>query len=117
MLNLKELEAIVFDFDGVLVDSEIIVSRAFRQYLSNLNIIITEKEFANFAGNRTIDVISKLSNRFSIQDKQKFYNKIFTIIVGIRCDPGIIAIWCLVKFDIYFLLRHRFITCSISNRF
>ena len=39
------IQNIIFDFDGVLVDSEIIVSRAFRQYLGDRNIFITEKEF------------------------------------------------------------------------
>ena len=73
------IQNIIFDFDGVLVDSEIIVSRAFRQYLGNLNIEVSEKEFANFAGNKTVDVITQLSNRFNIQNQQKFYNNIMSI--------------------------------------
>ena len=73
------IQNIIFDFDGVLVDSEIIVSRAFRQYLGERNIIITEQEFANFAGNKTIDVIGELSTLFNIHDKQKFYNDIMTL--------------------------------------
>ena len=53
------IQNIIFDFDGVLVDSEILVIRAFCEYLRGLNIIITEKEFASYTGNKTIDVIEK----------------------------------------------------------
>ncbi len=73
------IQNIIFDFDGVLVDSEIIVSRAFRQYLGDRNIIVTDKEFANFAGNRTIEVIGKLSKKFNIQNNKKFYHDIMAI--------------------------------------
>ena len=73
------IQNIIFDFDGVLVDSEILVIRAFCKYLKGLNIIITEKEFASYTGNKTIDVIEKLSSRLGIQDTEKFYNDIMTI--------------------------------------
>ena len=73
------IQNIIFDFDGVLVDSEIIVIRAFCKYLKDLNIIITEKEFANYSGNKTIDVIVKLSSRLGIKDTQKFYDDIMSI--------------------------------------
>ena len=58
------IQNIIFDFDGVLVDSEILVIRAFCEYLKGLNIIITEKEFASYTGNKTIDVIEKLSHLY-----------------------------------------------------
>ena len=73
------IQNIIFDFDGVLVDSEILVIRAFCKYLKGLNIIITEKEFASYTGNKTIDVIEKLSSRLGIQDTEKFYNDIMII--------------------------------------
>ena len=74
------IQNIIFDFDGVLVDSEILVIRAFCKYLKNRNIIIEEKEFANYVGNKTIDVIEILSSRLNIKDTQKFYNNIMTIV-------------------------------------
>ena len=73
------IQNIIFDFDGVLVDSEILVIRAFCKYLRGLNIIIKETEFANYTGNKTIDVIEKLSSRLDIQDTEKFYNDIMII--------------------------------------
>ena len=57
------IKNVIFDFDGVLVDSEILVSKAFSKYLVNLNISVSEKDIAFYAGNKTVDVIDKLSNK------------------------------------------------------
>ena len=39
------IKNIIFDFDGVLVDSEKLVGRAFAQYLIGRNIPFSEEEF------------------------------------------------------------------------
>ena len=46
------IKNIIFDFDGVLVDSEILVAKAFAKYMQNFGIDIDEKEFASFAGKK-----------------------------------------------------------------
>jgi beta-phosphoglucomutase-like phosphatase (HAD superfamily) len=73
------IKNIIFDFDGVLVDSEILVAKAFSEYLSNLGIFFDEKDFANFAGKKTVEVIDILSQKFVIKDQKKFYNDIMYI--------------------------------------
>ena len=62
------IKNIIFDFDGVLVDSEILAAKAFSQYLSSNGFEFSEIEFENFAGKKTIEVIDILSNRFNFQD-------------------------------------------------
>ena len=42
------IKNIIFDFDGVLVDSEILVAKAFSKYMQELGIKKNEKELANF---------------------------------------------------------------------
>jgi len=73
------IKNIIFDFDGVLVDSEILVAKAFAKYMQNFGIDIDEKEFANFAGKKTVQVIDILSKKYSIQDQQKFFTDIMEI--------------------------------------
>ncbi|MDC6448523.1 HAD family phosphatase [Alphaproteobacteria bacterium] len=73
------IKNIIFDFDGVLVDSEILVARAFSKYLENLGITFGEKDFANLAGKKTIEVIDILSQRFVIKDQKVFYDDIMNI--------------------------------------
>ena len=73
------IKNIIFDFDGVLVDSEILVAKAMRKYFANKNIIFKEREYSKFAGKKTIKVISELSLLFNISNKQSFYNDIMSI--------------------------------------
>ena len=73
------IKNIIFDFDGVLVDSEILVAKAFSKYMQELGIKTNEKEFANLAGKKTVEVIDILSEKYSLKDKQKFFDDIMNI--------------------------------------
>ena len=73
------IRSIIFDFDGVLVDSEILVARAFSRYLIESGYDFSQKEFSKFAGRKTFEVISDLSEKFFIKDKEKFYDDIMNI--------------------------------------
>ena len=73
------IKNIIFDFDGVLVDSEILVAKAFAKYMRKYGIEIDEKEFANFAGKKTVQVIEILSQKYSIKDQEKFFTDIMEI--------------------------------------
>ena len=73
------IKNIIFDFDGVLVDSEILVAKAFSKYMQELGIKTNEKEFANLAGKKTVEVIDMLSEKYSLKDKQKFFDDIMNI--------------------------------------
>ena len=73
------IKNIIFDFDGVLVDSEILVAKAFSKYLGNLGITVDEKDFSNYAGKKTIEVIDILSELYSIKDQKIFFDDIMKI--------------------------------------
>ena len=73
------IKNIIFDFDGVLVDSEVLVAKSFSCYLYNRNIDFDEKEFSKFAGKKTIQVVSELSSLFNIPNKQSFFNDIMSL--------------------------------------
>ena len=73
------IKNIIFDFDGVLVDSEILVAKAFAEYMLKYGIEIDEKEFANFAGKKTVQVIDILSQKYSIKDQENFFSDIMEI--------------------------------------
>ena len=73
------IKNIIFDFDGVLVDSEILVAKAFAKYMQKFGIEVDEKEFASFAGKKTVQVIDILSKKYSIKDQEKFFRDIMEI--------------------------------------
>ena len=71
---------IIFDFDGVIVDSEILASKAFFRYLIKQGHIVKEIDLYSYAGMKTSQVIDILSNKYQIKDKNKFSNDIFKIV-------------------------------------
>ena len=66
------IKNIIFDFDGVIVDSEILASRAFTKYLNNKGHKVKEEDLYSYAGMKTMQVIDELSNKYNIYDKKKF---------------------------------------------
>ena len=74
------IKNIIFDFDGVLVDSEILVAKAFSKYLFQKNIIFSEKDFSIFAGKKTVQVISEISEKFNIENQKIFFDDIMDIV-------------------------------------
>ena len=73
------IKNIIFDFDGVLADSEILVARAFSKYLESHNITFSVNEFSIYAGKKTFQVIDELSKKFKIQDQKIFFKDIMSI--------------------------------------
>ena len=73
------IKNIIFDFDGVVADSEVLVGKAFCKYLKDYNIDFSEKEFSTYAGKKTVEVVSELSSKFNIKDQNKFYKDIMMI--------------------------------------
>jgi beta-phosphoglucomutase len=58
------LAAVIFDFDGVIADSEILHLRAFNQMLSQSQIEITKEQYyRDYLGLSDLDLIRELSSR------------------------------------------------------
>lgn len=73
------IKNIIFDFDGVLVDSETIVLKAFSKYMQECRIKRNEKELANLVGKPTIVVIDILSEKYFPENKKEFSDDIMNI--------------------------------------
>ena len=74
------IKNIIFDFDGVIVDSEVLASKAFSKYFSKFDKSIKEEQFYKYAGKKTVEVIDLLSDKYKIENKEKFTNEIFDIV-------------------------------------
>ena len=73
------IKNIIFDFDGVLVDSETIVLKAFSKYVQECRIKTNEKELVNLVGKPTIVVIDILSEKYFPENKKEFSDDIMNI--------------------------------------
>jgi len=73
------IKNIIFDFDGVLVDSEAIIAKSFSKYLADKNIFFSEKQFYEQAGKKTIEIVSEISSKYGTLDQKLFYQDLMSI--------------------------------------
>ena len=64
------IKNIIFDFDGVVVDSEVLASKAFSKYFSKFDKSIKEEQFYKYAGKKTVEVIDLLSSKYKIENNE-----------------------------------------------
>ena len=77
------IKNIIFDFDGVIVDSEVLASKAFAKYFNKFDRSIKEEQFYKYAGKKTVEVIDLLSAKYKIENKENFTNEIFDIVAEV----------------------------------
>ena len=79
------ITTVIFDMDGVIVDTEPMHHYAFQQHFKLLNIDVSPELYASFTGNSTKNVYTKLKNTFQInqqidslvQQKRNLFNAVF----------------------------------------
>jgi HAD superfamily hydrolase (TIGR01509 family) len=79
------IKTVIFDMDGVIVDTEPVHHYAFRQHFKQLNIDVSPEMYASFTGNSTRNVFQKLKNHFQltqdiddlINTKRQLFNEAF----------------------------------------
>lgn len=79
------LQTVIFDMDGVIVDTEPVHHYAYFKHFEELNIEVSEEMFASFTGNSTKNVFQKIKDHFEIttdtevlvQRKRTLFNEAF----------------------------------------
>jgi HAD superfamily hydrolase (TIGR01509 family) len=61
------IQTVIFDMDGVIVDTEPVHSYAYFQHFSELNIDVSAAMFTSFMGNSTRNTFQKLKELFPIE--------------------------------------------------
>lgn len=79
------INTVIFDMDGVIVDTEPVHRYAYFKHFDELNITVTDEMFATYTGNSTRNVFQKVKDTFQInaevedliQRKRSIFNDAF----------------------------------------
>lgn len=86
---MKKIKGIIFDLDGVLIDSEKYQSRGWVEALKDYGIFLTEKDILPFKGNSAEVIEEILAKKFSLKIKKGELQK--------KRDEEIIKVWNKMK--------------------
>jgi HAD superfamily hydrolase (TIGR01509 family) len=91
------ITTVIFDMDGVIVDTEPLHHYAFQQHFKQLNIDVSPELYASFTGNSTKNVYHKLKNEFQIEQqidnlvlqKRDLFNEVFDNDTNLKLLDGV----------------------------
>ena len=77
------IQTVIFDMDGVIVDTEPVHHFAFIQHFKQLNLEISPEVYASFTGNSTKNIYERLKDIYNLEDdveslvdaKRNFFNE------------------------------------------
>ena len=94
------IRTVIFDMDGVIIDTEPIHHHAFFTQFAELGIGVTEAEYATFLGRSTRNVFQHLKEKYHLSQevedllkrKRELFNKAFDEDAGLDLLPGVRAL-------------------------
>lgn len=66
------IQTVIFDMDGVIVDTEPVHKYAYYTHFGQLGIEVTPEMYASFTGNSTRNIFERLKKQFGLTDEVQF---------------------------------------------
>ena len=88
---------VIFDMDGVIVDTEPVHYHAYKLHFKELQILVSDEMYATFTGNSTKNVYQRLKQHFNLEEeveqlvdvKRHFFNDAFDHKEDLCLLPGV----------------------------
>ncbi|RXR19043.1 HAD family hydrolase [Flavobacterium amnicola] len=92
------IKTVIFDMDGVIVDTEPVHKFAYHQHFKELNIEVSDEMYATFTGNSTRNVFQKLKETFGLKEdvedlilrKRHLFNEAFDTKPDLELIEGVL---------------------------
>lgn len=92
------MQTVIFDMDGVLVDTEPVHHLAYKRHFKELNIEVDAQTYAGFTGNSTPNIYQKLKDQFGLEEniqtlaaaKLQYFNEVFDAHEQLALMPGVL---------------------------
>jgi len=92
------LKAVLFDMDGVIIDTEPLHRKAYHKMFDDVNIHVNEELYSSFTGQSTISICKQLVNHFNLKQqpeqlvnlKRKHYKFLFENDDGLALIGGVL---------------------------
>lgn len=65
----KEIKCVIFDMDGVIIDSEEIHKKAYYETFQSVGVHVSENLYKTLTGSSTINAFQKLVHHFNLEEK------------------------------------------------
>lgn len=94
------IQTVIFDMDGVIVDTEPVHHFAYQQHFKELQIEVSDTMYASFTGNSTRNVFQKLKETFALHHdvedlvlrKRHLFNEAFDTKPDLELLPGVLEL-------------------------
>ena len=92
------LKAVLFDMDGVIVDTEPLHCKAYYKMFDAVNISVSDELYESFTGQSTSNICKQLCNLFNLQEtpetlvqlKRNFFKELFFNDVSLTLIDGVL---------------------------
>ncbi len=94
------LKAVLFDMDGVIVNSEPLHRKAFHQVFADLNIHVSQETYYSFSGSSTRNIAEKLVEGYGLDQtpddiiaaKRSYFKELFANDTEFNLLPGVLEL-------------------------
>lgn len=94
------LKAVIFDMDGVIIDSEPLHHKAYNEMFNAVGISVSNELYASFTGQSTINICNLLGAHFHLAQKPEelvalkrhYYNRLFDSASELQLISGVLEI-------------------------